>query len=998
MAETDYKINVTADTSQADAALNSSASTISKIESVSKRLGTYVTDVSNKIKSAFDYASKGVTNYDEELKKALVSTSSVKNAVDKISLKELLKDVDKTTNRLESLNARYTKLNAIGTSKASSSFRSLMYDIKTTTGTLNGLNAQLMERLPAAIDEIKDKMSEMSVTTVPTDKYKALEAQYKAMQPTLDDLRKQMELMDYIGLSHTERSWKDVEVQFKAVSAEMQKLKDQQAELEASGEAYQIVPAQIPTKEYAALEKQITKAEEKLAKLEAKQNAMSPSGVGRSSASWKNLKRDIEMTKAEIDRYAAAQDALKANDKAFTPVTQSKDFVDLGVQLQDYQTRLAAARGDNESFFARIAGGAESAGAAIMSKLGVGVSRAAALASKHVHKIIEGFKKSVKQANLLNKASKKLSKTLTGIRRMFVSRLKRMAISAIFSDMTATFQKLAGISPRFNKSVSGMIDSAKALGAQMVAAIEPLVSKVGPIISAVIDKMTEGANAISQFTARAFGDTTFFKATKGQSDYAKSLDNTTKSTNKANAAANKYKRTVLGFDQLNKLTDQDDNEIGIDSADLKQAETDATVLNNIADDLNEAVTSGNFEGVGETIAKGFNYITRGLSNAIGWSKNQDAITGTLTKIADVINGFSEGLLYYSEEIGSNIADIGNTIVNGAAVLLEKIDALQLGSAIGTTLKRTIENFDWTTLGADIVNGIEFALDFVTGFFNSGALESLGTALSDSIKGMIHALDPGKWADALTAVVNSIFGFFANINISIQDFKELGDKIVQFIVDTLNDLDWATIQAGIGNILSLLINAIAGLLQSLAEAIFSPDTWIAIGKTIYNAVMALFVTVVNGIIDAFNAVIETINGIGAFDAPDWGGIMGMSGQKVEFVHIELVPHLQAPYLADGGIVGDGQLFIANEKGPELIGTDGKGNTAVVNNEQIISAVVAGVRQAVMEAGMTIAERVADSNGTGSGDTVIEIDSIEIARAVNRGNKRIGRRSNHNVNFA
>lgn len=998
MAETDYKINITADTSQADSALNSSASTISRLESVSKRLGTYVSDFSSKIKSAFDYAKNGVHDYDEELKKALVSTSSVKNAIDKMSMKELLKEVDKTTSKLDSLNARYTKLNALGTSKASSSFKSLMYDIKTTTSTLNGLNAQLMERLPAAIDEIKDKMSEMAVTTVPTDKYKALEAQYKAMQPTLDDLRKQMELMDYIGLSHTERSWKDVEVQFKAVSAEMQKIKDQQTELEASGKAYQIVPAQIPTKEYANLEKQITKAEEKLAKLEAKQNAMSPSGVGRSSASWKNLKRDIEMTKAEIDRYAAAQDALKANDKAFTPVTQSKDFVDLGVQLQDYQARLAAARGDNESFFARISGGAKSAGAAIISKLGVGVSRAASIASKNIHKMIDGFKKSAKHASLLDKASKKLSKTLTGIQRMFVSRLKRMAISAVFSDMTANFQKLSSISPRFNKSVSGMIDSAKALGAQIVAAIEPLVSKVGPIISAVIDKLTEGANAVAQFTARAFGDNTFFKATKGQSNYAESLDDTTKSTKKATDAANKYKRTVLGFDQLNKLTEQnEDNAIGIDSADLKQAETDATVLNNIADELNDAVTAGDFEGVGMTIAKGFDYITRGLSNAIGWSKNKDAITGILTSISDVINGFSSGLLYYSEDIGSRIADIGNTLVNGAAVLLEKIDAMQLGAAIGTTLKSAIDNFDWDVLGADIINGIEFALDFVTGFFNSGALESLGTALSDAIKGMIHALDPGKWADALTSVVNGIFGFFASIKISAQDFKELGDKIVQFIVDTLDGLDWATIQEGIGNILSLLINAISGLLQSLAEAVFSPDTWITIGKTIYNAVIALFVTVMNGIIDAFNAVIEVINGIGAFDAPDWGGIAGMSGQKVEFVHIELVPHLQAPYLANGGIVGDGQLFIANENGPELIGTDGKGNTAVVNNEQIISAVVTGVRQAVMEAGMNIAERVADSSG-GSGDTVIEIDSIEIARAANRGNKRIGRRSNHNVNFA
>ena len=105
----------------------------------------------------------------------------------------------------------------------------------------------------------------------------------------------------------------------------------------------------------------------------------------------------------------------------------------------------------------------------------------------------------------------------------------------------------------------------------------------------------------------------------------------------------------------------------------------------------------------------------------------------------------------------------------------------------------------------------------------------------------------------------------------------------------------------------------------------------------------------------------------------------------------------PAFASGGVVGDGQLFIANEGGAELIGSDGSGNTAIVNNEQIISAVTAGVRQAVLEAGMSIADRVAESSG-GGGDTVIEIDSVEIARAANRGNKKIGRRENHNVTFA
>lgn len=106
-----------------------------------------------------------------------------------------------------------------------------------------------------------------------------------------------------------------------------------------------------------------------------------------------------------------------------------------------------------------------------------------------------------------------------------------------------------------------------------------------------------------------------------------------------------------------------------------------------------------------------------------------------------------------------------------------------------------------------------------------------------------------------------------------------------------------------------------------------------------------------------------------------------------------------HYASGGLVGDGQLFIANEgRVAELIGSDGQGNTAVVNNEQIISAVVTGVKSAVLEAGMFIADRVSSSQSGSGGDIVLEADSIELARVVNRGNKQIDRRGNHKVVFA
>lgn len=99
-------------------------------------------------------------------------------------------------------------------------------------------------------------------------------------------------------------------------------------------------------------------------------------------------------------------------------------------------------------------------------------------------------------------------------------------------------------------------------------------------------------------------------------------------------------------------------------------------------------------------------------------------------------------------------------------------------------------------------------------------------------------------------------------------------------------------------------------------------------------------------------------------------------------------------ASGGIVGDGQLFVANENGAELIGSDGRGNTAIVNNNQIISAVVSGVRQAMMEVMMTMSKST-DSDG---GDIVLMVDSEELARATIKGQRKIDKRYNPGVSFA
>lgn len=73
--------------------------------------------------------------------------------------------------------------------------------------------------------------------------------------------------------------------------------------------------------------------------------------------------------------------------------------------------------------------------------------------------------------------------------------------------------------------------------------------------------------------------------------------------------------------------------------------------------------------------------------------------------------------------------------------------------------------------------------------------------------------------------------------------------------------------------------------------------------------------------------------------------GMNTNGVKSSDFDL--SFSVPGLASGGFPSMGQMFIAREAGPELVGTIG-GRNAVVNNNQIVESVSAGVYKAVKSA--------------------------------------------------
>ena len=102
--------------------------------------------------------------------------------------------------------------------------------------------------------------------------------------------------------------------------------------------------------------------------------------------------------------------------------------------------------------------------------------------------------------------------------------------------------------------------------------------------------------------------------------------------------------------------------------------------------------------------------------------------------------------------------------------------------------------------------------------------------------------------------------------------------------------------------------------------------------------------VNVIIGLINTVIDAVNGLFhiKFKGLNIGGV-----EIIPSIDTRLIKLSKIPLMAEGGMVADGQMFIAREAGPELVGSIGN-RTAVANNDQIVSAVSKGVYQAVVQA--------------------------------------------------
>ena len=625
-------------------------------------------------------------------------------------------------------------------------------------------------------------------------------------------------------------------------------------------------------------------------------------------------------------------------------------------------------------------------------------------------------------------------------------------VTASHGDMARTLNAPANQLRVFSAQAT---QAARALGDLFV----PALNTVLPVAIAVLKVIT----ALAKIIARLFGaDVAKENISTGMSDLATNAGSAGSAIDEATSSAKKLKKTLLGIDELNVMSDATG---GSNAADLDGGGFDFDLPTyDFIGDMTETRVAQIVEDMKEWLG-----ITDEISS---WSELMDTRFGTILKTVGLIGGalltwklakdFIDGIAAlkallespsYSIAIGLiltltgftlsfdglrdavrrgldgvNFAEIigGSLLAGGGTALLGSklatwITTAFASSSVSKALTTAAMNLFGTTSGpitsgavaaaggvlaaavAGIILGIPMYLtgiydacsdgiDWLNGLLipagstaamagvgaiigacggpiGAGIGALIGLAVGLVTDGIILITQKGgeivKWFDGVRAnfdrwasnLRGKIAGFFAGIvdataafSPKIAGFFEILGIDVLLVFDNIKGIinHFLTNVRNVIDVLNKLFNGdFAGALGSF-ETLIS-DNARSIGNhcvRFLNSMIAKFESFVNYFIRGINRIISGINKI-SFDVPDW--VPGIGGKSVGF-DIKSVSELSLGRISefgDGGFPTTGQMFIAREAGPEIVGSIGN-RTAVVNNDQIVESVSRGVYQAVVSA--------------------------------------------------
>lgn len=571
------------------------------------------------------------------------------------------------------------------------------------------------------------------------------------------------------------------------------------------------------------------------------------------------------------------------------------------------------------------------------------------------------------------------------------------------------YQYSQAIGTSFAPAMDNLAASIQYLKNSMGALAAPFLEVLAPAIDVLIDKFVALTNAIGMAMAMLSGKGSFSRAVKQEKEFMAATDKAAGSVKKfllgideinkfdpgggggggASAAdmTKAFEEVALPkFDTwgetFNYLLDQ---------ALAKMPEFERS-LQGIADRLNtftgKLVEMFTFPGVeekvnelGTRLGTAFNK----LNDWIDWEQIGTALGSGI----NLAFGFITSFIYEFDWI-----KLGRNIASGISAAIRSIKPENAGKMLFAKFKIIIEFFYGLLDGMDWSGIATFAAAMINEFFKQAketvSKLNLGELARKIVEGLNKFVAETDWTLIGNTISDSFLKVldFAFVAIRTFDWELFGQKIAEFILS----VNWGEIAL---QLLSCGAALAGGLLQGVIQVFATIGTWLKenVFDPIVNGIKDLFgihspstvmkdigTDIIQGLLDGITSLIDTITTtiediktsiettfstiatnistawsnmvadlkLKFADLKQWWGRQKLKGIEVTTRNNAALPINTQPVKtnAKGGFVDQGQLFIAREAGPELVGTMGN-KTAVANNDQIVAGISDGVRDANTE---------------------------------------------------
>lgn len=446
-----------------------------------------------------------------------------------------------------------------------------------------------------------------------------------------------------------------------------------------------------------------------------------------------------------------------------------------------------------------------------------------------------------------NQVGSSASKMATTLKRSLTRVLRQVFIIAVLYKAVRGLMDYVGSALKTNTEFSRSLEIIKT---NLAVAFQPIIRAVIPIITSLVKWLATATTYVAAFISAIFG-----KSYKDNFDAAQQIYQAKDAMDAYGDAANKAKKSLMGFDEINTLQTPDNSAQAVPSL--------------VMPDITEA----------ENRVSGLLSILGGIGSKFSW-------VGQI--FSDVWNTIIRPILNHFKNIGSE------------SILVVRALWDKHGTGLVDGASKYIDNLakTWNLLWTNILEPIIRPFLGENSALWDGSFSSLLAIAGDFVLGMANR--------ALEFYNKFIFPIIQWLIV------EFGPKVVQTFHNFM--LVMGLLRLFVDNAIKGVKRSFGGLIDFIA-GVFSGDwerAWLGV-KDIFGGIFDAFEPLVKkplqAVIDAVNKMIDGLNKL-SFSIPSW--VPGNLGGKSFGLNIPSIPHL-----ARGGIVDQPTLAMIGERGKEAV---------------------------------------------------------------------------------